>query len=111
ALRPGARALGPTLVATRPFLRKTTPIIRDQLRPFARASLPTVKQLNPALQDLSAAAPNLNTTFDVVNALLNTLAYNPPGKTEEGYLFWQSWPNHLAPTVFSQQDAHGPIRH
>jgi phospholipid/cholesterol/gamma-HCH transport system substrate-binding protein len=53
----------------------------------------------------------VNTTFDVVNALLNTLAYNPPGKTDEGYLFWQSWLNHLAPTVFSQQDAHGPIRH
>jgi phospholipid/cholesterol/gamma-HCH transport system substrate-binding protein len=111
ALRPGARALGPTLVATRPFLTKSTPVIRDQLRPFARAALPTVKQLRPALRDLSAATPNVSKTFDVVNALLNTIAYNPPGKIDEGYLFWQSWLNHLAPTVFSQQDAHGPIRH
>jgi phospholipid/cholesterol/gamma-HCH transport system substrate-binding protein len=110
-LRPGARALGPTLVATRPFLSKSTPIIRDELRPFSRAALPTVKELRPALTDLSDASPNLNTTFDVVNQLLNALAYNPPGKTDEGYLFWQSWLNHLAPTVFSQQDAHGPIRH
>jgi phospholipid/cholesterol/gamma-HCH transport system substrate-binding protein len=111
ALRPGARALGPTLVQTRPFLRQSTPVIRTQLRPFARAALPTVKQLRPALRDLSAATPNLSRTFDVLNALLNTVAYNPPGPTQEGYLFWQSWLNHLSPTVFSQQDAHGPIRH
>jgi phospholipid/cholesterol/gamma-HCH transport system substrate-binding protein len=111
ALRPGARALGPSLIKTRPFLSKSTPVIRDELRPFSRAALPTVKELRPAMRDLSAAAPNLTKSFDVVNALLNTIAYNPPGKTQEGYLFWQSWLNHLAPTVFSQQDAHGPIRH
>jgi phospholipid/cholesterol/gamma-HCH transport system substrate-binding protein len=111
ALRPGARALGPSLIQTRPFLTKSTPVIRDELRPFSRAALPTVKELRPAMRDLSAAAPNLTKSFDVVNALLNTIAYNPPGKTQEGYLFWQSWLNHLAPTVFSQQDAHGPIRH
>jgi phospholipid/cholesterol/gamma-HCH transport system substrate-binding protein len=110
-LRPGARALGPSLAATRPFLTKSTPVIRDQLRPFARAALPTVKELRPAMRDLSRATPNLSKTFDVVNALLNEIAYNPPGKLDEGYLFWQSWLNHLAPTVFSQQDAHGPIRH
>jgi phospholipid/cholesterol/gamma-HCH transport system substrate-binding protein len=111
ALRPGARALGPSLVQTRPFLAKSTPVIRDHLRPFARAALPTVAELRPALRDLSQASPNLSSSFDVLNALLNTLAYNPPGETQEGYLFWQSWLNHLAPTVFSQQDAHGPIRH
>ena len=75
------------------------------------AALPTVQELRPALRDLAAATPNTSRSFDVLNALLNTVAYNPPGKTDEGYLFWQSWLNHLAPTVFSQQDAHGPIRH
>jgi phospholipid/cholesterol/gamma-HCH transport system substrate-binding protein len=111
ALRPGARALGPSLRQTRPFLRDSTPVIRDELRPFARAALPTVQELRPALRDLAAATPDLTRTFRVVNALLNTLAYNPPGDTQEGYLFWLSWANHLAPTVFATQDAHGPIRH
>ena len=110
-LRPGARALGPSLRETRPFLTTTTPIIRDQLRPFARAALPTVKQLRPAMRDLAAATPDLTRSFKVVNALLNTLAYNPPGDTAEGYLFWLSWLNHLGTTVFQTQDAHGPIRH
>jgi phospholipid/cholesterol/gamma-HCH transport system substrate-binding protein len=111
ALRPSARNLGPTLRAVRPFVRDTTPVIRDELRPFARAALPTVRELRPAMRDLAAATPDLTRTFRRVNALLNMLAYNPPGETEEGYLFWLSWLNHLGPTVFATQDAHGPIRH
>jgi phospholipid/cholesterol/gamma-HCH transport system substrate-binding protein len=110
ALRPGARALGPTLQQTRPFLRETTPIIRDEIRPFVRASRPLVKELRPATRDLARLTPDLYRSFKVVNALLNTLAYNPPGDTEEGFLFWQSWVNHLGPAVFATQDAHGPIR-
>ena len=109
-LRPAARALGPSLRETRPFLEQTTPIIRDELRPFARASLPTLQQLQPALRDLAAATPDLTRTFRVVNALLNTLAYNPPGSEAEGYLFWLSWANHLGAAVFTTQDAHGPLR-
>jgi phospholipid/cholesterol/gamma-HCH transport system substrate-binding protein len=110
-LRPAARALGPALRDTRPFLTRTTPVIRDQLRPFTRAALPTVRELRPAMRDLAAATPDLTRSFKVVNALLNTLAYNPPGDTEEGYLFWLSWANHTGQTVFSTQDAHGSIRH
>jgi phospholipid/cholesterol/gamma-HCH transport system substrate-binding protein len=110
ALRPGARALGPSLVQTRPFLQQTTPIIQNQLRPFARDALPVVKVLRPAAHDLAAVTPKLTTTVQVLNTLLNELAYNPPGK-EEGYLYWGSWASHAGATVFSTQDAHGPIRH
>ncbi len=110
-LRPAARALGPALRQTRPFLTETTPIIRDQLRPFTRAALPMARDLRPALRDLAAVTPDLTRTFRVLNALVNTLAYNPPGNTREGYLFWLSWANHVGATVFATQDAHGPIRH
>jgi phospholipid/cholesterol/gamma-HCH transport system substrate-binding protein len=110
ALRPGARALGPSLVQTRPFLEQTTPIIQNQLRPFARAALPVAKVLRPAARDLAVVTPKLTTSVKVLNYLLNELAYNPPGK-EEGYLFWASWASHDGATVFSTQDAHGPIRH
>ena len=111
ALRPAARALGPAQQQLRPFLRTSTPIIRDEIRPFTRAALPTVKELRPAMKNLSAAAPDLITTFKSLNYLLNEIAYNPPGDKDEGYLFWFSWANHLAPTIFATQDAHGPIRH
>jgi phospholipid/cholesterol/gamma-HCH transport system substrate-binding protein len=110
ALRPGARALGPSLKQTRPFLTESTPVIRDELRPFARAALPTVTELRPAMRDLAAATPDLTRTFNVVNRLLNEVAYNPPGKQDEGFLFWQSWVNHAGNAVFATQDAHGPIR-
>jgi phospholipid/cholesterol/gamma-HCH transport system substrate-binding protein len=109
ALRPGARALGPTLRQMRPFLRQSTPIIRDEIRPFVRASRPTVRELRPAMRDLARATPDLQRTFGVVNYLLDTLAYNPPGE-EEGYLFWVAWANHLGNQLFTNQDAHGPIR-
>jgi phospholipid/cholesterol/gamma-HCH transport system substrate-binding protein len=110
ALRPAARALGPSLRATRPFLRDTEPIIRTQLRPFARQARPTVRQLRIAADNLKPLTPNLTRTFRVLNSLLNTVAYNPPGPDEEGYLFWGSWVNHMGATVFSTQDAHGAIR-
>jgi phospholipid/cholesterol/gamma-HCH transport system substrate-binding protein len=70
-----------------------------------------VRELRPAMRDLAAATPDLTRSFRVLNALLNTLAYNPRGRTEEGYLFWLSWANHVGSTVFATQDAHGPIRH
>jgi phospholipid/cholesterol/gamma-HCH transport system substrate-binding protein len=110
ALRPAARALGPTLVQVRPFLRESTPIIRTQLRPFTRAALPVIKDLRPTAQNLSALTPDLTTVFSVANYALNELAFNPPGGAEEGFLFWASWANHAGASLFSTQDAHGPIR-
>jgi phospholipid/cholesterol/gamma-HCH transport system substrate-binding protein len=109
SLRPAARALGPALAQTRPFLRITTPVIRDQLRPFARDVQPTVRQLRVAGENLKLLTPRLTKTFRVVNSLLNTLAFNPAG-AEEGFLFWTAWANHDANTIFATQDAHGPIR-
>ena len=61
------------------------------------------------IRDSAAAAPDLERSFKVVNLLLDTLAYNPPGK-DEGYLFWVAWANHIGNQLFTTQDAHGPIR-
>ncbi|MDX6725662.1 MAG: phospholipid/cholesterol/gamma-HCH transport system substrate-binding protein [Baekduia sp.] len=108
-LQPGAKALGPSLKQVRPFMKTTTPVLQKQLRPFARDALPTVKVLRPAARDLAALTPDFTSVLKTANYLLNTAAYNPPG-SDEGYLFWISWLNHIGPTVFSTQDAHGPIR-
>lgn len=109
ALLPGARALGPSLVQTRPFLRETTPIIQNQLRPFTQIATPVVKTLRPAAADFAAATPDLTSSFEVLNAFLNGLAYNPPG-SREGYLFYLAWLNHVGNSLFSAQDATGAIR-
>lgn len=107
ALLPFARAFGPALQASRPLFHDTTPVIRDQLRPFATAVQPLAAVLRPASAELKRATPPLVRTFGVLNALFNTLAYQPNGK--QGYLFWGSWLSHIADSLTSSQDAHGPI--
>jgi phospholipid/cholesterol/gamma-HCH transport system substrate-binding protein len=108
-LQPFARALGPALVDVRPFLKTTTPVIKNQLRPFTKLAAPTVKDLRPTAANLAIATPHLSNTFNVLNTAFNLFAYNPPGK-EEGFLFWQTWLNHSGATIFNTDDAHGPIR-
>ncbi len=68
-----------------------------------------MKELRPSAAQFADATPNLTTTFSVLNAFLNGLAYNPPGKSE-GYLFYLAWLNHVSNSIFSAQDAQGPIR-
>jgi phospholipid/cholesterol/gamma-HCH transport system substrate-binding protein len=108
-LRPGVRALDEAQRATAKFARETIPPIRDQVRPFTRTAQPAARALRPAAADLAKITPQLERSFDVVNTLLNALGYNPPG-TEEGYLFWALWLNHIGASVYSTQDAHGLVR-
>jgi phospholipid/cholesterol/gamma-HCH transport system substrate-binding protein len=108
-LRPFARGLAPALRKTQPFFRETTPIIRDQIRPFARDVQPTVRDLRRASEDLGVVTPRLARSFRVLNEFFNTLAYNPPGGTEP-FLFWGAWGAHAGATLWSLQDAHGPVR-
>jgi phospholipid/cholesterol/gamma-HCH transport system substrate-binding protein len=108
-LRPGARALGPTQQATQAFAKATTPIIKNQLRPFTKQATPTAQALAPALADLAKVTPNLASSFTVLNKFFNALAYNPSGAAES-YLFYALWLNHIGASVYSTQDALGPVR-
>jgi phospholipid/cholesterol/gamma-HCH transport system substrate-binding protein len=108
-LRPFARKLAPALRETRPFFRETTPIIRDQIRPFATDVQPTVRDLKKTATNLAPVTPALTRTFTVVNKVFNELAYDPPGASDS-FLFWSAWGAHSATSMFTAQDAHGPIR-
>lgn len=105
-LLPFAHALAPALIAARPLFRDTTPVIQHQLRPFAVSVQPVARVLRPAATQLARATPPLTRSIGVLNALFNTLAYQPTGGAE-GYLFWGSWLSHIADSLTSQQDAHG----
>ena len=113
-LLPSARALAPALIATRPLFRDTTPVIENQLRPFASCTsgpqtpCGLAKILEPAAAQLAKATPPLARSVGVLNALFNSLAYQPGGNMQ-GYLFWGSWLSHIAASLTSQQDAQGPI--
>jgi phospholipid/cholesterol/gamma-HCH transport system substrate-binding protein len=125
-----AKILGPTFNHLRPFVRnlpqmnasiiraaKTTPIIRDQIRPFVRTARQPVRDLKPASQRLAKATPRLTTVIQKLNKLGNMAAYNPGGaqpvgapNRQEGYLYWLAWLAHDGNSVFQAQDANGTYR-
>ncbi|MBV8956790.1 MAG: MCE family protein [Solirubrobacterales bacterium] len=107
-LVPFAHAFGPALAAATPLFRDTTPVIKNQLRPFSVAIQPLAKTLAPAAAKLNVATPPLTRSIKVLNSLFNTLAYQPKG-SNPGYLFWGSWLAHNALSLANIQDAHGPI--
>lgn len=103
-----ARGLGPTLADLRPFFRETTPVIRDQLRPFSVKAQPTARELVPAAHQLAQATPHLGTLATELNNIVNELAYKP--KNGQSYLFYLPWASHDTNSVLSTQDGVGPIR-
>src|SRR5918999_4776046 len=121
SLREPFRTLDVTNAAVRPFLRETTPIVRDQIRPFARAGRPYVEDLEPAARDLAKASPDLTKTFRELNRFFNMAAYNPGGAEpprvvggndtrEEGFLYWLAWTANNGVSLFSTADAQGVYR-
>jgi phospholipid/cholesterol/gamma-HCH transport system substrate-binding protein len=91
-----------TLVST------AEPIVRTQARPLVRALRPLADDLSPALTDLSDQTPYLSGAFQVVNYVLNELAYNPPG-SNEGFLYWLDWFSHDVNSFLSTEDANGAV--
>lgn len=106
---PGARALAPALRRSRDLFRESVAPIRDQIRPFTRQVRTPITHLRQVSEGLAVAIPNLKTSFLRLNEGFNALAANPAG-TDEGYLFHLAWMNHNLNSVFTLQDAHGPLR-
>jgi phospholipid/cholesterol/gamma-HCH transport system substrate-binding protein len=107
-LLPFARALGPANESTRKLSLKTTPIIKNQVRPFAHEILPVVDELGPTTQKLGEALPKLAAGFQVLNEFFNEIAYNP-GPSKAGFLFFLDWGNHDLNSVLSTADANGVL--
>lgn len=107
-LEPFANALAPAQEASRSLFKQSTPIIKNEIRPFARRILPVVNQLQPSLKELDEAFPGLEKSFSVFNEFFNELAYNP-GPNQGGFLFFLNWANHDLNSVLSTADAHGPL--
>ena len=111
-LRPTARALGPSMKQLRPFLRDTVEPLRDQLRPFTREARPIAHELREPAADLAASMPSFRKFTNVLNALFDELAYDPPGngKDGQGFLFYAPWAAHNTNSTVANQDGVGPLR-
>jgi phospholipid/cholesterol/gamma-HCH transport system substrate-binding protein len=112
ALDPSARALAPALRDLKPFFAKTTPAFRDQIRPFTVAAQPETKLLRGPTTQLSAATPQLKTLSDVLDAIVNEVAYKSPGTTADknSFLFYVPWASHNTNSALGYADGIGPIR-
>ncbi len=116
-LRPFARNLDELNASTRKLAVRTTPVIKDEIRPFVRSARKPIPDLNRAASRLSKATPKLTVVARKINKLGNMAAYNPNGaeppgtpNRDEGYLFWAAWLGHNSGSVFQVQDAHGVDR-
>jgi phospholipid/cholesterol/gamma-HCH transport system substrate-binding protein len=107
-LDPFAKALAPANAATRRLAEKTTPVFKNEIRPFARQILPVVNELGPSTKPFAEALPKLSVSFSVLNEFFNELAYNP-GASKAGFLFFLDWGNHDLNSVVSSADANGPL--
>lgn len=108
-LLPAARALPAANQALSALAVPSTPIIKNQIRPFVVAARPLVRQLKPASVNLAQATPSLSNVFKVLNHFVNMVGYNPGG-AQHGYLWWLAWLNHSGRTLFSVQDGNGVFR-
>jgi phospholipid/cholesterol/gamma-HCH transport system substrate-binding protein len=109
-IRPAARAFAPAQEELQQFFLDTVRPIQTQIRPFTRQVQRPFKHLKGLAASLGPAAKSLKGGFTDLNRFLNMLAYNPPGGSEEGYLFWLTWLNHNTNALFQVQDAMGPLR-
>jgi phospholipid/cholesterol/gamma-HCH transport system substrate-binding protein len=123
SLRPPIRRLDETNAAVTPFLRATTPILRDEIRPFVRAARPFTDDLRLAARDVAEAAPDLTLSFEQLNRFFNIGAFNPGGAEslegrsvaeqrarQEGFLYWLAWAAQNGTSLFSSADGQGPWR-
>ncbi len=122
ALRPPFRRLDETNAAVRPFVSEAAPIVKNQIRPFTRATRPYVKSLGGAAQSTVRALPDLTKSLDELNRFFNIGAYNPGGAEglsgnlardrdrEEGLLYWLAWTAQNGVSLFNTSDATGPFR-
>jgi phospholipid/cholesterol/gamma-HCH transport system substrate-binding protein len=122
ALRPPFRKLDDANKQVRPLAIEGAPILKNEVRPFARAAQPFTRDFGSAGSQLAKAAPDLSKTFHGLNRLFNIGAYNTNGAEaltgdlakdrarDEGYLYWLAWTTQNTVSMFSTSDANGPFR-
>jgi phospholipid/cholesterol/gamma-HCH transport system substrate-binding protein len=109
-LIPQAQAFPDALRASRQFARETTPVLRDELRPATALLRAPIRELAPAGKPLGKTVKGFRDTLKPLNHGFNELAFNPPGESNESYLFWLSWLNHNLNSTYLTEDAGGPVR-
>lgn len=115
-----ANALGPTANALVPVARRLPSTLKDsqtlfegaallplnKIPAFVNATIPLAKQLSPIESNLNVELPPLISSFKVLGAVTNEIAY-VPGHGNPGFLYWLGWFAHNANSFLSTRDANG----
>jgi phospholipid/cholesterol/gamma-HCH transport system substrate-binding protein len=109
-LIPGAKNLKPGLVALQKLGKNVTPLVRDDIRPFTKEVQPVFKDIGNTSRASEVTTKKVKGFYINLNRLLDLLAYNPPGDTQEGFLFWAPWLAQNFNSSMTAQDAMGPAR-
>ena len=108
-LIPGAKNLKAGLKALQRW-RTVTPLVRDDIRPFARNTQPVFTDLGNTSRQAEVTTRQVRGFYVNLNRLLDMWAYNPPGDLQEGFLFWSPWLAHNTNSSANAQDAGGVVR-
>lgn len=115
-----ANALGPTATALIPTAKRLPSTLRDtqtlfqgaallplnKIPAFVNAVIPLAKQLPPVESNIAKEVPPLVSSFKVLGAVTNEIAYDP-GHGNPGFLYWLAWFAHNADSFLSTADANG----
>ncbi|MBO9531717.1 MAG: MCE family protein [Solirubrobacteraceae bacterium] len=90
------------------FMDAASPVLRDQVRPFARDAQAPLGKLKPAVDDIAAGAKNTSTGVEVLRNLFDGIAYKPGGDNLSA-LTLAGWLGHAGMSLTSMQDAAGAV--
>ncbi len=106
ALIPIAHHLPTTLSDTQTLFQGAALLPLDKIPPFVQAVLPLAQLLPPLESNLNQVTPPLVSSFKVLGAVTNEIAY-APGHGNPGFLYWLAWFAHNADSFLSTADANG----
>lgn len=109
-LIPGAKRLKGSLRAVQSMATNVTPYVRNDIRPFTREVQPVFRDLEKTAKASAVTTDQFRGVFTSINNLLDLLAYNPTGSSQEGFLFWAPWSAHNTNSSINAEDGIGPVR-
>jgi phospholipid/cholesterol/gamma-HCH transport system substrate-binding protein len=106
ALIPTARRLPTTLKDTRTVFEGSALLPLNRIPAFVNAIIPLADEVPTVLSNLQQEAPALLSSFKVLGAVTNELAF-VPGNGNPGFLYWLAWFAHNSNSFLSTWDANG----
>jgi phospholipid/cholesterol/gamma-HCH transport system substrate-binding protein len=106
ALIPTARRLPQTLKDTKTVFQGAALLPLNKIPAFVNAVIPLANQLPTVQANLQQETPALLSSFKVLGAVTNELAF-VPGNGNQGFLYWLAWFAHNSDSFLSTYDANG----